>query len=128
VHSLKGDKSDARYCAARLSADGKHLLAGYHTRLRVWDVASGEMLQALTSDHPVRESWGSFRASDISADGQVAAAIDREHRVYLWEVATGRLLHRQAGAASASNRQMAVSPDNQILAAIDGEGLLRCWN
>src|SRR5262249_38658308 len=60
--------------------------------LILWEIASGkERARLMELD---REEWGSMA---FSADGRLLASFGPDNTVCLWEVATGRKLHRFEG-------------------------------
>src|SRR5262249_20686722 len=65
--------------------DGKTLASaeGDTCKVRLWEVASGRLLQTLNGDHNLAEGLA------FSRDGQLIASADK-HTVMVWEVAGGR--------------------------------------
>jgi len=94
---------------------------------RVWDVASGRLLQVLRP--PLGQGdEGKLFAMAISPDGAVVAlggatgwAWSSKSQVYLFDRASGRLLRNLTGLTN-SIRTLAFSPDGQSLVATLGAG------
>jgi WD40 repeat protein len=96
---------------------GGKLLAtgGDDGTIRIWDVADGKLVRMLVGDPVQTLSW--------SKDGKVLAAASYDvGAASLWEVDTGRLLHRIAEA-----RQVAWSPAGNTLAVAD-RPFVRLWD
>ena len=99
---------------------------------RVWDVASGRLLQVLRP--PLGEGdEGKLFAVALSPDGAVVAAAgatgytwDQQLCIYLFDRASGRLLRRLGGMPT-SITQLAFSPDGRWLVAGLVQGGLRVW-
>jgi len=99
---------------------------------RVWDVASGRLLQVLRPPlGPGNE--GKLFAVAMTPDGAAVAVggwtklgSNEGHAVYLFERASGRLLRVLTGLPNVV-LHLAFSPDGQSLAATLGSGGLRVW-
>jgi WD40 repeat protein len=119
---LKGEKRYVRNVA--FSGDGKTLVAcqgmGF---LQFWDVTTGKerrSLQLTDPSHPNKDHMY-FYQLQLSADGKHLSTLERvlrdeSTRVGVWELATGKLLHRQfvrekvlQGAWSADGKTVALS-------------------
>jgi WD40 repeat protein len=115
------DESDGQLYALDLSADGSMVLTrafvaetpgGRATRLRLWDAATGTALRTW-------ETPDAVLAAAFTPDGR-AVATAGEQGVSVWELATGKLRFRSAGAAAV----VSCSPDGRVLAA-DGGATIR---
>ena len=100
---------------------------------RVWDVASGRLLQVLRP--PMGDgNEGKLHAVALSPDGAVVAAAgwtgyewDRNVTVYLFNRSTGQLLRRLSGLPEVITH-LAFSPDGRWLAAtLWGNNGVRVW-
>lgn len=94
---------------------------------RVWDLASGRLLQTLRPPHGPGDE-GKLYAVALSPDGETVAAAgwtgydwERSNYVYLFQRATGRLLRRVTGLPDVINH-LVFSPDGRYLAAALGSG------
>src|SRR5262245_52143918 len=67
---------------------------------------------------------GEILVLSLSADGKLLATGDTANTISLWDVASGKLLHRFKGVCAAgSAHSLAVAPDGKTLAApVHGEG------
>ena len=89
---------------------------------RVWEVASGRQLAVLRPPQDVGNE-GKLEAVALSPDGAVVAVggwtgwdWDKKAAIYLFDRASGRLLHRLPGLPSTIHH-LAFSPDGRWLAA-----------
>jgi RNA polymerase sigma factor (sigma-70 family) len=107
--------------AARFSADGKTLLtqswdvkekAGF---ILGWDVATGKQERVLPPSH------NGFDDFELSLDGEVLAAIDRgpKNTIHVWDLAARKQLC-QVAANHEFGQFIGISPDNKLLAVVDG--------
>jgi WD40 repeat protein len=111
--------------ALAFSPDGSVLAAddlGIPTRsvTQLWDVRS--VKPRLSRDIPARQT----HAVAFSPDGAVLATAD-EDGTGLWDVATGRLLARLAGASPPVS-VVKFSPDGKTLAAGGADGVTTVWD
>lgn len=96
------------------SPDGSTILSGHEkfkdNPLNLWDTATGTIIRRFKGHlDPV---W----SVALTADGRLAASAGVYDTIRLWEVASGRQLHKIAGAA----QQVRFSPDGtSLLAAIN---------
>ncbi|MFO0580009.1 MAG: caspase family protein [Polyangia bacterium] len=108
-------------------AASRYLLTGAaDASARIWDAASGRLLQVLRP--PLADHESSVDAVALSRSGGTAAVAVRatgpepSTRIYLFDRASGRLLHRTA-PVSATVRHLAFSGDgDRIAAALDRGG------
>src|SRR5262245_45295798 len=112
-----------------VDAAGRFLVTGSVDKtVRVWDLASGELLRVLRP--PVEGgNEGEINAVAITPDGELIAAggwtgyaWDGEFTVYLFERRTGRLVRRITGLPRVV-KHLAFSPDSKRLAATLANGL-----
>ncbi|RIK88318.1 MAG: hypothetical protein DCC67_00705 [Planctomycetota bacterium] len=66
-------------------------------------------------------------AAAFSPDGRLAAAGGAERVLWIWDVATGKTLHRIAGHAGAI-QDVAFTPDGRRLVSVGDETLVRVWD
>jgi RNA polymerase sigma factor (sigma-70 family) len=141
LHMLKGHEDQV--WSAAFTPDGKALVsAGDDKTIRFWDTATGKQTRQIT-----HTSWVGKVA--LSPDGKLLATIDHtkkqsgigtiwrpDHRVRVWDVATGQELRQLAMPAKevspgieAGFFSLAFAPDGRTLVAgaiIDGT--LRVWD
>ena len=116
----------------RLDTDaaGRFLVTGSNDKtVRVWDLASGQLLRTLRP--PIGDgNEGQIFAVAISPDGELVAAggwtrpVDMEENIYLFDRQSGRLLRRLSGLSD-TVLDLAFSPDGSRLAATLSAGGLR---
>jgi WD40 repeat protein len=113
---------------AAFSPDGKVLAIGYtfwdlanagngHSEVRLYD-PTGKLLKTLDKTGP-----GGLRPV-FSPDGKVLAVGNRNHETQLFEVATGKLLHK---LDKRMTQEIAFSPDGKTLACGYVDGTLGLW-
>jgi RNA polymerase sigma factor (sigma-70 family) len=111
VRSITGHTGSVK--AAVFSKDGKTLASGSEDRTaRLWDLDGNKVVRTFAHDHEVVDVA-------LSADGKLMASKTAQE-VHLWDIASGRLLHKLAWR-SADVRSLAFSPDGKMLAS---EGIL----
>jgi RNA polymerase sigma factor (sigma-70 family) len=104
------------------SPDGKRLVgtSAFDSTVRVWDVASGQMLHQLTGHHPWAESVA------VAPDNKtlICGCVDGGMRI--WDITTGRELVRKEGHFGAIH-SVASSPNGGLLATVGEDYTLRVW-
>jgi WD40 repeat protein len=118
----------ASVSAAAFSADNKYVLVGYKgdtNRLVLWELDEGKQVRSL--------SWkgGAVTGVAFVAGGRQALSTSRDGRLYLHDVATGKLL-RGMRADKDSVWELAVTPDGTRALTCgsgkDGEDVLKLWD
>ncbi len=96
------------------SSDGRTLLCGHGKNSRLWDVATGKVLQTLPGD-----SFDGRRIA-LSPDGQLIASgggIGPSRAIHLWQVATGKEVRTLQDPDVVDVYALAFSPDGKMLAS-----------
>jgi WD40 repeat protein len=107
--------------AVAVSADGRRAISGgADGTVRVWDLESGELLNALTG----HDSF--VAAVAITADGRRAVSGGGDGTVRVWNLDSGELLLVLADSVS-EVRAVAVSADGSR-AVFGGDGTVQVWN
>jgi WD40 repeat protein len=138
---LHGDDSMGGSVLA-VHTHGRHLLArSKDMTLTLWDLRTGKLQRRFTDEPsqlplnerqqmPVREFFDRFdwRGSSqaISPDGQKAAALWRDGPIHLFDLASGKTLHRFAGSDEATC--LAFSADGKLLAGPTSDGRICLWD
>jgi len=109
------------------SPDGKTLASGGGDfKVKLWEIATRRELRTLTVDYPDYVNMLTSNSVVFSPDGKTlvsGGAGYGQHRVKLWEVATGREL-RTVSEGSGEIKSLAFSPDGKLLASGGGSHFL----
>lgn len=108
---------------AAFTADGKRLALGVGRAIHLWDVQSGNELEA-GSGHAAR-----IESIVFSPDGSLVATSSLDRSVHLWQARTGKkLFWWRVNRAEGTSRPIAFSPDNTLLAVCFEKhlDLIRC--
>jgi WD40 repeat protein len=110
-HLKELSRERPRYlCNFAITSDGRSVLSGGHTLLRLQELPAGEERQRFLLDEhpeklpkPVGQLTGHLAEHiGLSTDGRVAACVSTAssvHEAHVWDLATGRLLvHREIGS------------------------------
>ncbi len=118
LRDLSGATVSESFRSVAFSPDGKRLAAGGASgALWVWDVASGR-----PSRLHINSGGSTLSAVCFSPDGlQVAADGATDHRVRVWNAATGRQANALTGHTGAVH-SIAISPDGRRLVSAAREG------
>jgi len=105
-----------------LSRDGNTLVvAGGDAKIRLIDVASGEVRRILTG-----HTNAIYRAV-FSPDEKLLGSSSRDLTVRVWDVATGQQLH-SFGGFRCSVKAVAFSPDGKLVAGAGNDGMVKIWD
>ena len=107
--------------SAQFSPDGKYVLSGEGTILRLRDAASGGVVRAFAD-----QGSGRFDAVAFSADGKYALSGSTDGNVRLWDVQTGAKLKQFAGHSDEVTA-VAFSPDGRRVLS-GGDASTRLWD
>jgi WD40 repeat protein/tRNA A-37 threonylcarbamoyl transferase component Bud32 len=99
--------------------DGKHYLAtgDGSNQVRIWDDETGKLVRVLPG-----KQWAEFHP-----DSKHVLAVQQDHSVILWELATGRSVRRFEGH-TANVSSFDLSRDGRRLLTHGGDSTLRLWD
>jgi WD40 repeat protein/energy-coupling factor transporter ATP-binding protein EcfA2 len=117
---LHGPTSDVHKVV--FSPDGKLLAAASGTKgrdnsVRLWDVASGQLIREALIAHP-----GTVQCVAFSSDGKILASSDSSGLIILWDVPTLQPIGQPLKGHRGFVPSLAFSPDNKILASGSAPG------
>lgn len=104
------------------SPDGTRLVSSsLDQTVKIWDVATGALLQTITSPQYVEEAV-------FSPDGtRIAGAGSSPYAVYIWEVATGNLIHTLTGHTYYID-SVAWNPDGTRVISSSRDDTAKVWD
>lgn len=116
-----------RVGALAFSPDGKLLATGSGDpsrsgEIKLWNTASGELVQALSKPHK-----DAVLALDFSADGRLLASGAADRAVRVWEVPSGKL-YRNLEAHSTHVLSVSFRADRRRLASASADNTVKVWD
>ncbi|MCB0186428.1 MAG: WD40 repeat domain-containing protein, partial [Caldilineaceae bacterium] len=125
LHTFKTSQGMVR--ALCFTRDGQTLISSTSVDRAVWlwDVVSGQRLYAVTSNTHMITSLA------LSPDNQTLAGGTFQHRLLLWNLTTGRLLHiidGHSGQIWAVAFSLAPQGQPQTLASSGDDGVIQLWD
>ena len=130
------DRNDPGYFPYRVvfSSNGKTIATGGSVDNRIgavklWSVATGQMLQTLTSPYASTDIsyFSSVYDLTFSPDGKTLAVSGEEKIVVLWDVGAGQVLRTLRGHIGAI-WSVAFSPDGKMLASGSEDFTVKLWD
>jgi RNA polymerase sigma factor (sigma-70 family) len=112
-------------CALALMPDGRTLVSAHRDRLLVWDLDVGRVARTIRAE-PNDSAWPGGLA--VSPDGRTIAAQRGDHKVHLWDFATGEESLPQPDAHDDAVLDAVATPDGRLLATAGADGTTRLWD
>jgi WD40 repeat protein len=101
--------------------NGTHLLVGLNSgKIRLHEVQTGKVLRSLDNGAPPQ-------VVRVSRDGKWLAAAGGDREVHLWDLATGKMVHRLALELGEA-MDLAFSPGGQMLAGSSEDTNIYVWD
>jgi WD40 repeat protein len=107
----------------RFTADGKLLAAGSEDGIRIWEVATAQLLHHLKIPQPQPESRWQDWTLTFSPDGKLLAWFGVDNIIGLCDVASGKELRRW-DSLQQGNDALRFSPDCQSLVSANGQNVI----
>ena len=104
--------------AIAFSQDGQtlaHAMRG-ESQVLVWNVETWEVR------HTLKEHSQAIQAIAISPDGKILASSGEDGKIYLWDMASGKLLRSIKGYGA-----IVFSPDSQQLVSVTEDNMIQLW-
>ena len=113
--------------AMTFTADGKRLVSiNSVTGGHVWEAATGRELSSFGKPMRRPSSGRELAVGAISPDGSMAAHLDADGPLRVYETVTGKAKH-ELQLPNAWLLQTCISPDNKLFACSDSAGMTRIW-
>ena len=93
------------------SPDGRYLLSASYDGVKLWDAASRQL-----SSNRVPQFTGMVQEVKFGPDGTMAAAINGDHTVIVWDISTGQIVSTPRSIGDQPVTAFAFHPNRTILA------------
>ena len=104
------------------SPDGTLLAVSGGKPIKLWDVASGELVRTFEA----QENNDSFNII-FTQDGKFLADCGHEGKIRLWDVATGKIVRTFSHGTHGDVHDIAFSPDGKYMASVSTDNSARLW-
>ncbi len=109
------------------SPNGNLLVVCWHSKLRVYDVATDKEVFVLNLLSEKRRGLYRFKSAAFSPDGSLLAVGCESGLIRMWDTATWTERHRRE-AHRRMVHAIALSPDGRTLASGSNDGTIRLWD
>lgn len=113
-------------CSLAISKDGRVLCSSHHDKIVVWDVATCQPTRIIEPDSV--QHGGRTHGLAVSPDGTLVASKAFDHKVHLWDGATGTPVLKQEDSHSDPVISVQFSPDGSQIATGSGDATVRLWD
>jgi WD40 repeat protein len=132
------NQHDGEIKSLAFSSDGREVLSGSGDgTVKLWDVATGQVIRTFVAAGEETSSlrqrayetfFESVTSVAFSPDGMRVLAGSNDHKIRLWEAATGRLLRTFTTKVMGQVRCVAFSPNGDRLVSGDDYSSLKLWH
>jgi WD40 repeat protein len=120
LHKLSGHDGDVAALAWAPGSSSILASAGKEGTVRLWTVRTGKATELRATNELVSLAW--------SPDGKWLAGGQGDHRLQIWQVSSGNLLHTlEEGGSPPQVSALAWSPNGRMLAAGRGNHTMQLW-
>lgn len=116
------DADASIYSAVALPNSDLMLCAGFYVTMRIWDAATGRLMQTISDDSTPYAEY-----AEITADGSRVVLVGVGGYAGVWDTATWTEVHRLVGHRAVVIKAY-VSPDGRYAATTSFEGAVRVWD
>lgn len=119
LHQLDG----FGYFHAVFSPDGAWLAVSGEQPIKIWNVASGQLVRTFESQ-PDRHSF----SLSFSPDGTLLADSGSDGRITLWDAASGKFVRSLSHGTHNDVHDIQFSPDGKLLVSVGTDYTVRLWD
>jgi WD40 repeat protein len=112
--------------ALAISPDGKLVACGLPGQVQLRNGTTGALLRVLDCHTKYPRPWSYGQLLAFTSDGKRFLATDAGTNAYVWDVATGKELHKFAGHRGRI-LSVSISPDNMMFATASEDSTVLLW-
>ncbi|KAL0952175.1 hypothetical protein HGRIS_008788 [Hohenbuehelia grisea] len=124
-HSKTGfviDNQSFAGCVA-FSPNGRHIASGSYDKIRIWDVARGELVM-----QPIVGHAGTVQSAAFSPDGSLIVSCSWDTPIRVWDAVSGELAMPPLIGHTDSVNSVAFSPDGIRIVSGSSDQTIRVWD